>query len=349
MEYSPGLRGVIAGETKISTVGMEGTSLRYRGYDAIKLTETHTYEDVASLIISDDLNGSEFTTFFKQYYTESNGDNDVNNLFKQIKSRLHPMDVIRTIVSYIGESDKKSDLELTTQISAAVAYVIASYNENDTSELDDKYTVASSMLSNNASSDQLQALDDILILYAEHGFNASTFATRVTGSTRSDLTSSIVSGIGTLKGELHGGANERAVELINSFKDVDDATSGVMKMLEEKKKIMGFGHGVYKIQDPRSPVVKSWVEKLISDDDAKLRYEIAQKIDEIMDKEKKLFPNVDFYGGLLLSELDFDVNLFTPIFVAGRSVGWAAHYFEQRADDTLIRPAAKYIGVEERD
>ena len=120
-------------------------------------------------------------------------------------------------------------------------------------------------------------------------------------------------------------------------------------LIEEKKKIMGFGHGVYKIQDPRSPVVKSWVEKLISDDDAKLRFEIAKKIDEIMDKEKKLFPNVDFYGGLLLSELDFDVNLFTPIFVAGRSVGWAAHYFEQRADDTLIRPAAKYIGVEERD
>ena len=112
---------------------------------------------------------------------------------------------------------------------------------------------------------------------------------------------------------------------------------------------MGFGHGVYKIQDPRSPVVKSWVEKLISDDEAKLRFEIAKKIDEIMDKEKKLFPNVDFYGGLLLSELDFDVNLFTPIFVAGRSVGWAAHYFEQRADDTLIRPAAKYVGVEERD
>ena len=294
MEYSPGFRGVIAGETKISTVGMEGTSLRYRGYDAIKLTETQTYEDVASLIISDDLDGSEFTTFFKQYYTELDKDTDVNNLFKQVKSRLHPMDVIRTIVSYIGESEKKSDLELTTQISAAVAYVIASYNENDTSELNDEYTVASSMLSNNASDDQLQALDDILILYAEHGFNASTFATRVTGSTRSDLTSAIVSGIGTLKGELHGGANERAVELINSFKDVDDATSGVIQMLEEKKKIMGFGHGVYKIQDPRSPVVKSWVEKLISDDDAKLRYEIAKKIDEIMDKEKNYFQMLIF-------------------------------------------------------
>ena len=143
MEYSPGLRGVIAGETKISTVGMEGTSLRYRGYDAIKLTETQTYEDVASLIISDDLDGSEFTSFFKQYYTELDKDTDVNNLFKQIQSRLHPMDVIRTIVSYIGESEKKSDLELTTQISAAVAYVIASYNENDTSELNDEYTAVS--------------------------------------------------------------------------------------------------------------------------------------------------------------------------------------------------------------
>ena len=349
MEYSPGLRGVIAGETKISTVGMEGTSLRYRGYDAIKLTETQTYEDVASLIISDDLDGSEFTAFFKQYYTELDKDTDVNNLFKQVKSRLHPMDVIRTIVSYIGESEKKSDLELTTQISAAVAYVIASYNENDTSELNDEYTVASSMLGNNASDDQLQALDDILILYAEHGFNASTFATRVTGSTRSDLTSSIVSGIGTLKGELHGGANERAVELINSFKDVDDATSGVLKMLEEKKKIMGFGHGVYKVQDPRSPIVKSWVERLVNTDFSKNRFEIAQRIDQIMDEEKNLFPNVDFYGGLMLSELGFEVDLFTPIFVAGRSVGWAAHYFEQREQDTLIRPAAKYIGIEERD
>ena len=126
MEYSPGLRGVIAGETKISTVGMEGTSLRYRGYDAIKLTDTHTYEDVASLIINDDLNGSDFTTFFQKYYTELDSDKDINNLLEQIKPRLHPMDVIRTIVSYIGESEKKSDLEATTQISAAVSYVIAS-------------------------------------------------------------------------------------------------------------------------------------------------------------------------------------------------------------------------------
>ena len=194
----------------------------------------------------------------------------------------------------------------------------------------------------------LTALDDMLILYAEHGFNASTFATRVTASTRADLTGAIVSGIATLKGELHGGANERAVELINSFNTVDEAEQGIYELLEEKKKIMGFGHGVYKVQDPRSPVVKNWVEQLVDNDFSKNRFEIAKKIDEIMDTEKNLFPNVDFYGGLLLAELGFEIDLFTPIFVAGRSVGWAAHYFEQREQDILIRPAAKYIGPSER-
>ena len=194
----------------------------------------------------------------------------------------------------------------------------------------------------------LEALDDILILYAEHGFNASTFATRVTASTRADLTGAIVSGIATLKGELHGGANERAVELIKSFNTLDDAEKGIYELLKEKKKIMGFGHGVYKVQDPRSPVVKNWVEQLVDNDFSKNRFEIAKKIDQIMDEEKNLFPNVDFYGGLLLAELGFEVDLFTPIFVAGRSVGWAAHYFEQREQDILIRPAAKYIGPSER-
>ena len=208
--------------------------------------------------------------------------------------------------------------------------------------------MASSLLPNNSSREKLEALDDMLILYAEHGFNASTFATRVTASTRADLTGAIVSGIATLKGELHGGANERAVELIDSFSTVEETEVGVKALLDEKKKIMGFGHGVYKIQDPRSPVVKNWVEKLVDTDFSKNRFEIAKKIDEIMDTEKNLFPNVDFYGGLLLAELGFEVDLFTPIFVAGRSVGWAAHYFEQREQDILIRPAAKYIGPSER-
>ena len=356
MEFSPGLRGVVAGETSISTVGKEGTSLRYRGYDATDLTKNNTYEQVASLIITDPLNDKDFKKSFAKYYLEISKDQKINDLLSEIKQTLHPMDVIRTVVSYKGELttlrkqqlDKEDKTELSARINATVCYIIASYHEESCDELDSQYLVASSLLPNSASKDQLEALDDMLILYAEHGFNASTFATRVTASTRADLTGAIVSGIATLKGELHGGANERAVELINSFDSVDEAIDGVKQLLENKKKIMGFGHGVYKVQDPRSPIVKSWVDKLVQTEFSKNRFEIAKKIDQIMDEEKNLFPNVDFYGGLLLAELGFEVDLFTPIFVAGRSVGWAAHYFEQREQDILIRPAAKYIGPSER-
>tara|TARA_Y100000817_G_scaffold113902_1_gene89235 strand:+ start:1064 stop:2134 length:1071 start_codon:yes stop_codon:yes gene_type:complete len=356
MDYSPGLRGVIAGETAISTVGKEGTSLRYRGYDATELTSNNTYEEVASLILTDSIEDKNFKKSFSKYYLETIKDSKLNELLGEIKEKLHPMDVVRTIVSYKGELtklrkkslDNEDKTELSARITAIVCYIIASYHQESCDELDKHYLVASSLLPNGTSIEKLEALDDMLILYAEHGFNASTFATRVTASTRADLTGAIVSGIATLKGELHGGANERAVELINSFQTVNDAEKGVKALLEQKTKIMGFGHGVYKIQDPRSPIVKNWVSKLVNTDESKNRYEIAQKIDQIMDEEKNLFPNVDFYGGLLLAELGFEVDLFTPIFVAGRSVGWASHYFEQREQDILIRPAAKYTGPSER-
>ena len=356
MDYSPGLRGVIAGETAISTVDKEGTSLRYRGHDATDLTSNKTYEEVASLILTDSIEDKNFKKSFSKYYLETSKDTKLNELLGEIKEKLHPMDVVRTIVSYKGELttlrkkslDNEDKTELSARITAIVCYIIASYHQEVCDVLDKQYLVASSLLPNGTSKEKLEALDDMLILYAEHGFNASTFATRVTASTRADLTGAIVSGIATLKGELHGGANERAVELINSFETVDNAEKGIKELLEQKTKIMGFGHGVYKIQDPRSPIVKNWVSKLVNSDESKNRFEIAKKIDQIMDEEKNLFPNVDFYGGLLLAELGFEVDLFTPIFVAGRSVGWASHYFEQREQDILIRPAAKYVGPSER-
>ena len=345
MEYSPGLRGVIAGETSISTVGEEGTSLRYRGYDATELTRNNTYEEVASLIINDSLDGDQFKLAFSKFYEDASHDDWLIKIINNLKEKgLHPMDVLRTIVSSGKELDSDTQIELAARISATVCFIIASYHEDETDELSDDYLVASSLMPNGADSHMLEALDDMLILYAEHGFNASTFATRVTASTRADLTGAIVSGIATLKGELHGGANERAVELVNSFNNTDEAEIGINELLKQKKKIMGFGHGVYKIQDPRSPIVKDWVTKLAKSESSKNRFEIAKKIDEIMDEKKNLFPNVDFYGGLLLAELGFDVSMFTPIFVAGRSVGWSAHYFEQREQDILIRPAAKYTG-----
>ena len=345
MEYSPGLRGVIAGETSISTVGEEGTSLRYRGYDATELTRNNTYEEVASLIINDSLDGDQFKLAFSKFYEDASHDDWLIKIINNLKEKgLHPMDVLRTIVSSGKELDSDTQIELAARISATVCFIIASYHDDETDELSDDYLVASSLMPNSSDSQMLEALDDMLILYAEHGFNASTFAARVTASTRADLTGAIVSGIATLKGELHGGANERAVELVNSFNNTDEAEIGINELLKQKKKIMGFGHGVYKRQDPRSPIVKDWVTKLAKSESSKNRFEIAKKIDEIMDEKKNLFPNVDFYGGLLLAELGFDVSIFTPIFVAGRSVGWSAHYFEQREQDILIRPAAKYTG-----
>ena len=345
MEYSPGLRGVVAGETSISTVGKEGTSLRYRGHDATDLTKEKTYEEVASLIISDSLNGDKFKSAFSRFYQNACSDDWLQEAIKNLKERgFHPMDVLRTLVSGTEELESDTQIESAARINATVCYIIASYHEGETNELSDDYLVASSLMPNGSDTEMLEALDDMLILYAEHGFNASTFATRVTASTRADLTGAIVSGIATLKGELHGGANERAVELVDSFTSIEEAEDGINELLKQKKKIMGFGHGVYKVQDPRSPIVKDWVTKLAKTESSKNRFEIAKKIDEIMDEKKNLFPNVDFYGGLLLAELGFHVSLFTPIFVAGRSVGWAAHYFEQREQDVLIRPAAKYTG-----
>ena len=345
MEYSPGLRGVVAGETSISTVGKEGTSLRYRGHDATDLTKEKTYEEVASLIISDSLNGDKFKSAFSRFYQLACSDDWLQEAIKNLKERgFHPMDVLRTLVSGTEELESDTQIESAARINATVCYIIASYHEGETNELSDDYLVASSLMPNGSDTEMLEALDDMLILYAEHGFNASTFATRVTASTRADLTGAIVSGIATLKGELHGGANERAVELVDSFTSIEEAEDGINELLKQKKKIMGFGHGVYKVQDPRSPIVKDWVTKLAKTESSKNRFEIAKKIDEIMDEKKNLFPNVDFYGGLLLAELGFHVSLFTPIFVAGRSVGWAAHYFEQREQDVLIRPAAKYTG-----
>ena len=345
MEYSPGLRGVVAGETSISTVGKEGTSLRYRGHDATDLTKEKTYEEVASLIISDSLNGDKFKSAFSKFYNLACSNDWLQEAIKNLKERgFHPMDVLRTIVSGSEELESDTQIESAARINATVCYIIASYHEGETNELSDDYLVASSLMPNGSDTEMLEALDDMLILYAEHGFNASTFATRVTASTRADLTGAIVSGIATLKGELHGGANERAVELVDSFTSIEEAEDGINELLKQKKKIMGFGHGVYKVQDPRSPIVKDWVTKLAKTESSKNRFEIAKKIDEIMDEKKNLFPNVDFYGGLLLAELGFHVSLFTPIFVAGRSIGWAAHYFEQREQDVLIRPAAKYTG-----
>jgi 2-methylcitrate synthase len=363
-EIKKGLVGVIADETKVSEVMPDINSLTYRGYAVQDLAEACVFEEVAYLLLNGELpNKSQLVKFQEE---ERNNREISSNLKKVIQSypkNAHPMDTTRTSVSHLGledsettkntiESNYKKFIRIFAKTPTAVAANFRTRKGLDI--IDPKKDLSFSenffhmCFGKVPSKDVVKAFDVSLILYAEHSFNASTFASRVITSTLADIHSAIVGGISALKGPLHGGANEAVMEMFFNIKEPENAEKYILNKIKNKDLIIGFGHRVYKKGDSRVPTMTKYYYKTAEFYKNEKFPKISKILEEIMIKEKNIFPNLDFPSGPTYYLMGFDVDFFTPIFVITRIAGWSAHINEQLKDNRLIRPLSKYTGPNHR-
>ena len=359
-----GLMGVTVDETAISKVMPEINSLTYRGYAAQDLCSKCQFEEVAYLILNGELpNKKEYKKFLKDEVGERLLSKNLINIIKQMPKKSHPMDVARTAVSFMGLEDKetsdnspKANLKKAMRIFSKTPTVLAAFYrlrkgkkiitpKKDLTFAENFFYMCFGKIPNK---DIVKAFDVSLILYAEHSFNVSTFTARTITSSLSDIHGAISGAIASLKGPLHGGANEEVMHMMKKIKKPENALKWITKALKNKDVVMGFGHRVYKSGDSRVPTMREYFKRVAIIKKDKTFEKIYDIVEKVMIKEKNIYPNVDYPTGPTYHLMGFDTDFFTPIFVISRITGWSAHIMEQHAANKLIRPLASYKGSKHR-